>query len=172
MTELNVQIPTAHGLTEGAIYAPEKAGRWPGVIQYTDIGGIRPSQQEMAGRLAEAGYVVLMPNVFYRTGPLPLFDFPRKFGEERTTKRLAELSRPPDSGGHRMRCFGLRRLSHAARFRQTRLDGRSGILLHRKDGGLYRDVATRQDSGGSFIPRRWSRHPRAKQPASCSRPVD
>lgn len=94
MTELNVQIPTAHGLTEGAIYAPEKAGRWPGVIQYTDIGGIRPSQQEMAGRLAEAGYVVLMPNVFYRTGPLPLFDFPRKFGEERTTKRLAELSAP------------------------------------------------------------------------------
>ncbi len=64
------------------------------MIHYTDIGGIRASQEEMARRLAGAGYVVLMPNVFYRTRGLPLFDFPKKFGEERTTKRLDELSTP------------------------------------------------------------------------------
>ena len=48
----------------------------------------------MAKRLAAKGYVVLLPNVFYRTGKLPVFDFPLKFGDERTTKRLAELSGP------------------------------------------------------------------------------
>ena len=31
---------------------------------------------------------------FIARGELPLFDFPLKFGEERTTKRLAELSAP------------------------------------------------------------------------------
>ncbi len=94
MTEQRIQIPTAIGTAEGVIYFPEKAGRWPGVIHCTDIGGIRASQEEMARRLSAKGYVVLMPNVFYRTGGLPLFDFPKKFGEERTTKRLAELSAP------------------------------------------------------------------------------
>ena len=94
MTEQKVQISTAGGTTEAVIYFPEKAGRWPGVIHYTDIGGIRASHEEMARRLSAEGYVVLMPNVFYRTRGLPLFDFPLKLGEERTTRRLAELSTP------------------------------------------------------------------------------
>ena len=94
MTEQKIQIPTAAGTTEGVIYFPEGLGRWPGVIHYTDIGGIRASHEGMARRLAGAGYVVLMPNVFYRTRGLPLFDFPLKFGEDRTTRRLAELSTP------------------------------------------------------------------------------
>ena len=71
-----------------------KEGRWPGVILYTDIVGIRPSQEQMARRLSGAGYVVLMPNIFYRTGALPLFDFPPKFVKERTTKRISELRQP------------------------------------------------------------------------------
>jgi carboxymethylenebutenolidase len=94
MIEEKVQIPTTQGTAEGILFRPEQAGRWPGVIQYTDIGGIRPSQQEMARRLAGAGYVVLMPNVFYRSGALPLFDSPPKFGDEGTMKRIAELASP------------------------------------------------------------------------------
>ena len=94
MMEKKIQIPTAVGTTEGVIYFPEGLGPWPGVIHYTDIGGIRASQEGMARRLSAKGYVVLLPNVFYRTRALPLFDFPKKFGEERTTKRLAELSTP------------------------------------------------------------------------------
>jgi carboxymethylenebutenolidase len=37
---------------------------------------------------------VLVPTVFYRTAKPPLFDFPVKPGEERTTKRFAESSTP------------------------------------------------------------------------------
>lgn len=94
MIEQKTQVRSANGTAEAILYLPEKEGRWPGVLHYTDIGGIRPSHQAMARRLAAEGYVVLMPNVFYRTGGLPLFDFPLKLGEERTTKRLAELSGP------------------------------------------------------------------------------
>lgn len=72
----------------------EDGRRLPGVIFLTDIGGIRPSQRDMARRLASEGYTVLMPNVFYRTGRPPMFDFPVKMGDERTTKRITELSGP------------------------------------------------------------------------------
>jgi carboxymethylenebutenolidase len=94
MVEEKIQISTSAGTAEGVVYSPGKEGRWPGVILYTDIVGIRPSQEQMARRLSGAGYVVLMPNIFYRTGALPVFDFPPKFGEERTTNRIAELRRP------------------------------------------------------------------------------
>ena len=48
-----------------------------------------------------SGMSVLVPNLFYRTSKLPVFDFPLKFGDERTTKRLGELSAPltPDAMG-------------------------------------------------------------------------
>ena len=44
-------------------------GPWPAVILYMDAGGIRPGVEGMAARLAEAGYVVLLPDLFYRAGP-------------------------------------------------------------------------------------------------------
>jgi carboxymethylenebutenolidase len=90
MIEEKVQIPTTQGTTEGILFRPGTEGRWPGVIFYTDIAGIRPSQQQMARRVSEKGYAVLMPNVFYRTSALPIFGV----GEERTSKRITELASP------------------------------------------------------------------------------
>lgn len=94
MIEEKIDIHTPDGTSEGFLYLPDGTGPWPGVIYYTDIGGIRSTFEDMAKRLAAKGYAVLLPNVFYRTGKLPVFDFPLKFGDERTTKRLAELSGP------------------------------------------------------------------------------
>jgi carboxymethylenebutenolidase len=48
----------------------------------------------MAQRLASAGYSVLLPNVFYRTGRPPLFTFKVSFGDERTRQRFGELVAP------------------------------------------------------------------------------
>ncbi len=42
--------------------------RHPGVIMFTDAFGIRPSSLAMGRRLASHGYVVLVPDVFYRAG--------------------------------------------------------------------------------------------------------
>lgn len=94
MIEKDLEIRLADGICDGVLYQPEGEGRSPGVIFLTDIGGIRPATREMARRLAEEGYCVLLPNVFYRTGRPPLWDFPRKLGEERTMTRIAELSAP------------------------------------------------------------------------------
>ncbi len=98
MTEQEVQIRTADG-TSDAVLFKEEGRRAPGVIHLTDIGGIRPSHRDMARRLAERGYTVLLPNVFYRTGRPPMFDFQPKIGEERTMRRFAELAGPmtPDA---------------------------------------------------------------------------
>lgn len=89
-----IEIRTHDGTSDAVLYRPEGGERRPGVLHLTDIGGIRPANRGMAQRLAAEGYVVLMPNVFYRTGRPPLFDFPRRMGDERTMKRFAELMGP------------------------------------------------------------------------------
>ncbi len=99
MIEQNIQVRTADGVSDSLFYRPDGVGPWPGVLHYTDIGGIRSAYREMAQRLAAQGYAVLVPNVFYRTGRAPMFDFKLTMGEERTMKRFAELSGPltPDA---------------------------------------------------------------------------
>jgi carboxymethylenebutenolidase len=92
MLEQEIEIRTPEGTSDGMMYRSEDRCRLPGVIFLTDIGGIRPSQREMAQRLAGEGYSVLLPNVFYRVGRPPLIDFPVRIGEERTMKRIGELS--------------------------------------------------------------------------------
>ena len=94
MIEKEVEISTPDGTSQGFLYYPEGEGRWPGVIFLTDIGGIRAAKEGMAVRVAAEGYAVLLPNVFYRSGKLPVFDFPIKWGEERTMRRVGELKDP------------------------------------------------------------------------------
>ncbi len=94
MIEQAIEIQTADGTADGFLYRGEDARRRPGVIHLTDIGGVRPSHRDMAHRLAAKGFTVLLPNVFYRTGRPPMFDFTPSIGEERTMKRFAELAVP------------------------------------------------------------------------------
>lgn len=94
MAENPVEIQTPDGTSDGVLFTSGAGQRLPGVIFYTDIGGIRPSQRQMAGRLAAEGYTVLLPNIFYRTSKPPVWDFKPNFGDERTTKRMAELRGP------------------------------------------------------------------------------
>ena len=89
-----VEIRTNSGVTDAVLFQPTSDGQWPGVIHLTDIGGLRPAQNKMAMQLAGEGYVVLMPNIFYRTARSPVVDAATKASEERWTKRIAELSGP------------------------------------------------------------------------------
>jgi carboxymethylenebutenolidase len=99
MIEEAVDIRTADGDADGVLFRPDGDERYPGVIHLTDVGGIRPAPLGMARRQAEQGYVVLVPNVFYRTGRPPLFDFTPDFTDARTLKRFGELAGPltPDA---------------------------------------------------------------------------
>lgn len=92
MSESKVEVAAASGVAESFLYTPSKGdGPWPAVMQLTDIMGIRGAFRQMAQRLADQGYVVLLPNVFYRGARLPVLDFTPAFGDERTMKRLGEL---------------------------------------------------------------------------------
>lgn len=73
MREIKVDIKTHDGVADGYLYQPDAAGTWPGVIMYTDIWGVSPTFQKMAKRLAAEGYVVLLPNIYYRTRHMPVF---------------------------------------------------------------------------------------------------
>ena len=71
----------------------------PGVINLTDGLGFRPAFADQSKRIAERGYVVLTPNIFYRTTLPPDFPFEPDFANEQTLKRFAELKAPltPDA---------------------------------------------------------------------------
>ena len=62
-------IQTRDGKCHAQLLTPASEGRWPAILFYTDAGGIRPAVVEMAQRLADEGYAVLLPDLFYRFGP-------------------------------------------------------------------------------------------------------
>jgi carboxymethylenebutenolidase len=96
MIEKQVDIKTADGVCDCDLFYPDENGKWPGIIMYTDIGGRREVFREMGKRLADDGFVVLVPNPFYRVGRAPVYEN-FKFGEEKTTARMGEL-RPSVTG--------------------------------------------------------------------------
>ncbi|WP_069086580.1 dienelactone hydrolase family protein [Pseudomonas sp. TCU-HL1] len=69
MNHEQVSIETRDGRCQAHIFTPEGQGPWPSVIFCMDGFGIRPTLFQMAERLAQRGYVVLLPDLFYRAGP-------------------------------------------------------------------------------------------------------
>ena len=67
VVEKNVDVKTADGVSDSALFYPEGQGTWPGVVVWPDIMGLRPVFREMGRRLASQGYVVLVANPFYRS---------------------------------------------------------------------------------------------------------
>jgi carboxymethylenebutenolidase len=90
MIEYRPTVDAADGPAECVVYTPGDRPH-PGLLFYTDLFGVRPAAQEMAKHIAQAGYTVMMPNVFYRYGKLPLLDFEFQMGEERSMKALPAL---------------------------------------------------------------------------------
>lgn len=70
MSHERLTIRTDDGVCPCQLFTPaEGKGPWPVVIVYMDAGGIRPAISDMSQRLADAGYLVLLPDLFYRYGP-------------------------------------------------------------------------------------------------------
>jgi len=89
VTEKDVNVTTADGVADAALFYPSGKGTWPAVLIWTDIAGLRPAFRDMGRRLAAQGYVVLVPNPFYRSihgvVATPGFDFAKPEDRARVT---------------------------------------------------------------------------------------
>ena len=74
MSQQQVPIQTKDGVCKTWVVTPEGKGKWPGVVFYMDGFGIRPAMIQMATHIASQGYVVLLPDLYYRVGPYGPFD--------------------------------------------------------------------------------------------------
>lgn len=84
VTESDVTIRTTDGTADAVLFVPKKAGRFPAVLLWPDIMGLRPAFRNMGRRLAGEGYVVLVPNPFYRSKKAPVMDGPIDFADPAT----------------------------------------------------------------------------------------
>ena len=77
--EMDVTVKTPDGNCDAALFHPNGKGKWPAVLIWPDIMGLRPAFRDIGRRLAAQGYVVLVPNPFYRSAHAPVvgdnFDF-------------------------------------------------------------------------------------------------
>ena len=102
MSRTEVNITTRDGTCPAHVFRPEGNGPWPAVIVMMDAPAIRPTLFDLGERLASHGYLVLLPDLFYRDGPYePLTDFGKFFGDEEARKKAAALGLKEDGDAAR-----------------------------------------------------------------------
>lgn len=84
MTGKKIQISTQSGNKYNAYLAVPEAGKGPGIVLCHEIFGINDAIREKADFLAEEGYTVLVPDLFWRVAP----DIELGYSEEDFAKAL------------------------------------------------------------------------------------
>ena len=100
MSGTRVDLRTEHGTLDIYTFEPggNQPGPWPAVIVYMDAFGVRPNLDSMAERFAANGYFVVVPNLYYRTGPFAPFDPKQVFGEGPERDRFKGMIASIDHG--------------------------------------------------------------------------
>ncbi len=93
MSEETIEVQTDEGTVDGRLLLPDGDGPWPLVVYYMDAAGLRPATSEMGRRLTDAGYAVVQPNLYWRSGPFAPFDTSTVFGDPAERERLMALAR-------------------------------------------------------------------------------
>ena len=89
---MRIEIATRDGLAPSYVFRPEGQGNgpWPGVLVFMDGIGIRPAMLEIGERLATYGYFVLLPDLYYRSGPYAPMNAKTVFADPGQRKILME----------------------------------------------------------------------------------
>jgi carboxymethylenebutenolidase len=85
-----VEIKTRDGSCPSHVFRPAGEGPWPAVLVFMDGVGIRPAMLEVGEQLASHGYFVLLPDLFYRSGPYAPMDARTLFTDPEQLKVLRE----------------------------------------------------------------------------------
>ena len=91
LTEKDVSVKTADGTADAALFYPAAKGKWPAVLMWPDILGLRPVFREMGKRLAAQGYAVLVPNPYYRARKAPVVEGPFDFNSKSDMAKISGL---------------------------------------------------------------------------------
>ena len=83
VAETDLDVTTPDGVADSYFVHPS-SGTHPGVLIWPDAFGLRPAKKQMARRLAESGYSVLVVNQYYRTQRAPIVNT-TNFAEVRDT---------------------------------------------------------------------------------------
>ena len=86
--EKDVMVKTPDGTCDAVLFTPKAQGTHPAVLIWPDIMGLRPAFRDIGRRLSEMGYVVLVPNPFYRSAKAPVIKDGESFGDPETRTRL------------------------------------------------------------------------------------
>ena len=87
MAVRTLDISAADGRIDAELTTPGD-GAYPAILLFTDIRGIRPAYQALCQRIADAGYAVLMPNIFYRWTRPPILAPGETFADPDVRTRL------------------------------------------------------------------------------------
>ncbi|HET7313821.1 dienelactone hydrolase family protein [Salinisphaera sp.] len=86
-------IDAAEATIDAHIFTPDDGGRaWPAVVLFTDIGGLRACYHDKAQTIADDGYAVLMPNVYYRDQAGPVVPAGKSFRDDDVRPTLFEYA--------------------------------------------------------------------------------
>jgi carboxymethylenebutenolidase len=91
MPSVSAAVTTPDGTCPATLHTPEGSGPWPGLVMYPDAGSVRDTMQEMAQRMADYGYAVLLPDVYYRHGDWQPFDMGTVFSDPEQRTRLMTM---------------------------------------------------------------------------------
>jgi carboxymethylenebutenolidase len=85
-----VDLRAADGICPSYVAHPPGSGPWPAVLVFMDGVGIRPQMLTLGDRLASRGYFVLLPDLYYRSGPYEPMDPRVLFSDPEQRKMLSE----------------------------------------------------------------------------------
>ncbi len=98
-----IDITTEDGVCPAHVFHPSGSGPWPAVLFFMDGIGIRPALFEIGERLAAHGYYVILPDLYYRSGPYEPLDAKRIFTDPELRKTLMEKFIPKLGQANAMR---------------------------------------------------------------------
>lgn len=125
VTERDIMVPTPDGDADCYFVHPAE-GKHPAVLIWPDAFGLRPAFRQMAKRLAQSGYAVLVVNPFYREVKAPVLPQNMAIGDPEGLKRVIDL---------------MGRLSPETNVTDARaffayLDAQSSVDTHRRAGTM------------------------------------
>lgn len=95
MKHQDIKLTMPDGTTDAVLYTADDNHPLPGVLFIPDVWSLRDTMRQMALRVANLGYTVLLPNPFYRVSAPPVFPFARKDATpEQINRRIGELAAP------------------------------------------------------------------------------